>query len=72
MAKVFSKMDVQFFFGATGVWTQGFTLARQALNHLSHTTPHLVGQFYIPNSSVWEFSGLLYSWKTLNGQFKNV
>jgi hypothetical protein len=25
-------------FGATGVWTQGFTLAMQVLYHLSHTS----------------------------------
>jgi hypothetical protein len=27
-----------FFFGCTGAWTQGFTLAKQVLHHLSHTS----------------------------------
>jgi hypothetical protein len=27
-----------FFFGGNGFWTQGFTLARQARHHLSHST----------------------------------
>jgi hypothetical protein len=28
---------ISFFFGSTGVWAQGFVLARQVLCHLSHT-----------------------------------
>jgi hypothetical protein len=35
-----------FFFGSTRVWTQGFTLTKQALHHLSHTSsPFCSGDF---------------------------
>jgi hypothetical protein len=29
-----------FFFGGTGVWTQGFIFAKQAHYHLRHTSSH--------------------------------
>jgi hypothetical protein len=40
-----------FFFGfvCIGVWTQGFTLARQALFHLSHSTSPFVCSGYFGN-----------------------
>jgi hypothetical protein len=37
---------VLLFFGGTGVWTQGFTLTKQVLHHLSHTSsPFCSGYF---------------------------
>jgi hypothetical protein len=43
-----SHRDVSFFFlfGRTGIWTQGFTLAKQTVYHLSHiSSPFYSGYF---------------------------
>jgi hypothetical protein len=56
---------------STGVWTQGFTLARQALYHVSHSTSpksceyflHLILKYYLKILFITEFFQILCFWQ---------
>jgi hypothetical protein len=58
------KTDVMclFFFGTTGVWTQGFMLARQVLYCLSHTSsPRLIIRLWLYSSISIHANNILWS-----------
>jgi hypothetical protein len=52
------KLNLFFFFGGTGVWTQGFALVRQVLYHLSDTFIRSCSGYFGDKLSLFVLAGL--------------